>query len=220
MVDDKFKKLGNFSLLLGIVIITTFLMSNAIGLGRGGFDAYEILNLQTFYLIGGIFAFGLFLLFIYSVFITKDDGKYGSSIGFASLGEKPHFKFFKRFTVLQITLLSIIFFMLLGFLNYAYFAEIGIGQKSYTGISFLEAQQFTHVDSVIYSTFLIPGSENLGAALFCAFVMILIGLWARKTLMKDRDYSWLIIILPAVAIGIFGWINHQLRYFKLQITIF
>ena len=219
MTESRFKQIAKLSLVLSLVIIIVFLSTNMIGLAKGGFESSEILSLQTFYLIGGIFAFGLFLLAIYSIFIQKGDEKYGNSIGFVSLGRKPHVSFFKRFTHFQIFLLSLILFLILGLLNFALIDKIPFLQKSYTGVGFLESQQFTPTDSIIYSTLLIPGAENLGGALLFALVLVVLGIIARKRKMDFRDYKTLAIFVPAFLLGGFGVANHLLRYFGQEVSL-
>lgn len=213
------KGLARFFIQMAIVLTITFLASNFVGLMRGGFSAEEILKLQTFYLVGGIFAFAIMSFKLYQTFLVKDDKKFGKSVGFASLGRTPHLAFFKRFTGLQIFFLSLIIFLILGLVNLTFIAQTEFGQKSYTGVGFIEKQQFTILDSVIYSGLLIPGSENLGSGLLFAFVIVMLGVLARKVKFERSIHSYMIYILMPVVFLIFGVGNHLLRYRGSEVAL-
>ena len=208
------KKFWNFALLLAIVLIIGYSTTNFIGLSRSGFDSSETLSLQTFYLIGGIFAFILFLLQGYAIFI-KDDDEYGTSIGFSSIGGEPHLSFFERFSTFQLLWFSVILFLFLGLFNQFIFPE----QKSYTGTGVLQTQQFTPTDSLIYSTLLIPTAENLGSAVILAFLMIFGAYYFNKFGWSDVNYRIAIFLLIPIAFGTFGLGNHLLRYSGSEIAL-
>lgn len=216
-MDEKIRELAKFFLLLAIVLAVTFLLTNFIGLSRGGFDKPDSLNLQTFYLIAGIFALGLVCLKLWSVFYPKDD-KYGTSIGFAGKGF-PRLKIFNKLSLFQIFLISIMIFFSAGLFNF-YLSSSGIiAQKTYTGVGFLEKQQFTATDSIIYSTLLIPGSENLGFAFFYAIMLVLLVYIAHKTNMKDTTFLvFYFVVLPLMG-GAFGLGNHMLRYAGSELSL-
>ena len=133
----EFKSTGKFFLQLFLVLAVTYLLSNFIGLSRGGFESTEILSLQTSYLVAIAYAIMLISGKLYQISSKEGDSKFGDSVGFASLGEKPHVGFFKRFTSMQIGFLSFIFFSIIALLNMTL-----VGQKSYTGVGFLHVQQF------------------------------------------------------------------------------
>ncbi len=213
-----FNEKGVFYLQLAIVLAVTFLASNAIGLFRGGFSAAEILNLQSFYLIGISFAIIIFSAFKYEGSSPEGDKTYGNSVGFASLGEVPHFKFFARFTVPQIFMLFLIIFSVIAMVNIS-LVQQGFGQRTFTGVGFLEAEQFTPVDSIIYSTLLIPGSENLGAAALVALLIVFLGIFARRRKMQVGTYKTLLLILIVVALLAFGVSNHLLRYRGSEVAL-
>jgi len=206
--------LGKFFLTMGIVLFFTFLLSHFLGMVRGGFDVAEALNVQTWYLIAIAFAVGIVCFMIYQVAITKKDAKYGYSVGFASLGEKPHLSFFKRFTIFQLFLLSVIIFGAIGLVN-----TTMAPQTSYTGVGFLVQEEFTPIDSMLYSALLIPGAENIGCALVIAFVLVMIGIWARKTNMSAATFAILAILLVTIIGGLFGIGNHLLRYRGFETTL-
>src|SRR3990167_6807165 len=202
------KKFWNFALLLALILIVGYSTTNFIGLSRSGFDSSETLGLQSFYIIGGVFAFILFLLQGYAIFI-KDDDEYGTSIGFSSQEEEePYLSIFKGFSNFQLLWFSIIVFLFLGLLNQTIFPE----QKSYTGAGVLQTQQFTATDSLIYSTLLIPVAENLGSAVVIALLMISFAYFFNKWNISPINYTIAIFLAVPLAVGIFGLGNHLLRY--------
>lgn len=211
---------GKFFLQLFFVLVITYMLSNFIGLARGGFEAAEILNLQSFYYIGIAFAVILITGYLYERSSRRGDAKYGNSIGFASLGEKPHLKFFKRVTVPQLALVCMILFTILASVNISLVQE-GYGQRSYTGVGFLEAEQFTPTDSIIYSSTLIPGAENLGGAAFIALLILIIGILVRTGKIKVSPETHTVIIILVLIFGLmlFGLGNHLLRYGGSEVAL-
>src|SRR3990167_11057750 len=209
------KKFWNFALLLALILIIGYSTTNFIGLSRSGFDSSETLGLQTFYLIGGVFAFILFLLQGYAIFI-KDDDEYGTSIGFSSQEEEePYLSIFKGFSNFQLLWFSIIIFLFLGLLNQTIFPE----QKAYTGTKFLQSQQFTATDSLIYSTLLIPVAENLGSAVIIATIMIFFAYFFNKWNISKINYLITIFLVIPLSVGIYGLGNHLLRYAGSEIAL-
>jgi hypothetical protein len=203
------KEAGRFFLQLAIILIITYSLTNFIGLSRGGFESREILELQTFYIIGGVFALILMLLFLYQISTSEGDDIYGRGVGFSNLGGKPHIPIFKRFSTLQLGWLFVIVLLIFGALNI-----LGVfgAQRTYTGVGVLETQQFTPTDSLIYSTLLIPGSENFGFAVLAGILIVTLGILARKYKLKLEVYVVLVFISMIVLGGLFGLGNHQLRY--------
>ena len=172
------------------------------------------MRLQTFYYVGVAFAVILIVSYFYQRSSSKGDEKYGDGIAFSSLGEKPHMKFFKRFTTPQITLLCLILFGILGLINIT-----TVGQKTYTGVGALEVQQFTPVDSMLYSATLIPGAENLGSAAFISLLIVFLGILARKKKFSYGTYSALLFVIVVFGTALFGIGNHLLRYRSSEIAL-
>ena len=208
-----FKKIGNFLLLLGFVVFITFFLSNFIGLSRAGFESAEVINLQTFYIIAVAYALIVLFFYFYSVFVTKFDIVYGYSVGFNNQGEFPHLKLFKRFTTIQLTFFFFIIFLIFNIININFF-----GSQSYTGVGLLETQQFTETDSLVYSTLLIPGAENLGAAALIATILVIFGLFARKYKLSRFNFRVFLIILIILLVGLYGLGNHLIRYGGSEIS--
>lgn len=203
-MQDKTKNIVNFFLLAFVIGILTFLVPQSIGLGAGGFDSAEVLQQFGFYLVGGIFLLLLIVAFIIELIIKKGDERYGSSIAFSSQGQVPHMPFFKRFSNFQLFLLSTIVFGTMGLI------VTTLRQTSFIGYKTLE-QQFTPTAELMFSSLLIPGSENLGMALVIALCLIGLRIWARKVNMSKASFV-LLSFLIAIVGALYWLVNHLLRY--------
>lgn len=194
----------HFLLLIFLIGIVTFLLPQSIGLGAGGFDSTEVLQEFGFYLVGGVFLVLIIIAFVVELIIKKGDNRYGNSIAFADQGEVPHISFFKRFSSMQLFLLSTIFFGVL------FLIVTTVRQTSFIGYKTLE-QQFTPTAELLFSTFLVAGSENLGMALIIAACLIGLRMYARKTNMNKA--SFMVLSFLVAIVGATYWvINHLLRY--------
>jgi len=203
-MQENTKRIIHFLLLALVVGFITFLIPQSIGLGAGGFDTQAVLQQFGFYQVGGIFLVLLVIAFIINLVIKKGDERYGSSVAFADQGEIPHVPWFKKFSSLQLFLLSTIIFGII-FLGIS-----TVRQTSFIGYKSLE-QQFTPTAELMFSSLLIPGSENLGMAIVLAILLIGLGFWARKTNMGKTNF--IILAYFAAFIGGLYWvINHLLRY--------
>lgn len=203
-MNEKNKSLLRFALLSLVVGIVTFLIPSSIGLGAGGFDSTEVLSQFTFYLVGAVFFVFLCMAFVFEYVNKEKDSLYGSSIAFSSPGETPAIPIFKRFSNLQIALLSIIIFSILGLIP-------AFTQTTFTGISSIE-QQFTPTSQLLFSTFLIGGAENLGAALVIAASLVGLRILGRKYNWGKIEFISYSFLLVPILTGIYWVINHLLRY--------
>lgn len=195
-----------FLVLMGIIGFLTFLVPQSIGLGAAGFSSAETIATSNFYVYGGVFAIFVSLFFFASVLIKEDDEKYGSSIAFSSLGENPSPSFFKRFSLFQFAWLCTIFFGIAGLIS------LKMPQLTrFTEFVSLE-QQFTPTAELTYSTLLIPGAENLGLALVIAAAFLTLRFISRKTNMDSTSYKIMALTLIPLVGGLYGVINHLLRY--------
>lgn len=213
MADKKTKaiRLLTFS---AVMIFTAFLVSQMIGLGASGFDTPEILKQYTFYISGGIFLVGIICIAIVELLINKDDAKYGDTVCFVSVGEKPAIPIFKKMSLLQLFLISSIIFTSLGLFTFVFLKE-----QSFTGL-FVLPQQFNAVTSTMYSTLLIPIAENLGAAFVLALLFFFMRFYARKTNMSNLNFTFFIYTLFPIIVGVYGLANHLLRYGDQQTKLF
>lgn len=210
--SSKSKRIGNFALLMSIVLFFTFVIPKAIGLGKGGFDLREIFDKYLFYLDASVSALILLFIFVFFFVVTYKDSKYGDNNFFSTQGEFPSLPVFKNYSMLQLALLSIIISMSLGAFAFS------VNQQAFTDSIFLE-QQFTAVDNIIFSIFLVVGSENLGFASVILFSILFLQIFARRTNMTRENFqifSALVIIIPATIISI---ANHALRYSDSVISL-
>lgn len=204
MAKNYYVGLAIFSALLIFLMIA---VPQSIGLGKSGFDSQEVLTTFFFYAAPGIaFLFGILLLAFVERSIFAGDRKYGSGLGFWETGENPAIKIPLFKNPFALALLSFIFFTALGLVSFIFF-----DQQAFTGIGKLE-QQFTQTDNLLFNLFLVVPSENLGAYFIIAFTLFSLRMLARKTSMTSQNFRLFAWFLVPLAIGLYGVINHTLRY--------
>lgn len=205
-MEKKTKHIVNTLVLAAILIFVMVLVSQTIGLGRGGFDSTDVLTQFFFYIGPGIaYLAGILLLFAVGLYLTKNDKAYGNdSIAFSDLGEKPAFSFFKKFTQIQLLWLSTIVFFSVGLIAFL------TKQESFTGLRMLE-QQFTAIDSILFSSAMIPIAENLGLAFLIAMSLFGLRFISRKYNISSENFlGFAYFVVPLGAL--YGLANHLLRY--------
>lgn len=152
--------------------------------------------------------FGVSSIIVISMLIArfywKEDNFYTNSFGFFDIGSKitllP-----RKFTAIQLTLLSTIFFSTI------FLASNLLGSRGIFGSKFLP-QQFSKTQSLIFSTLQIPGSEEMMA-------IALVGLLVIATIYAGKKLKWNFETFRAVyftaiplIIGIFAVIWHISAY--------
>lgn len=192
-------------ILIAIVFFITYVISITLVLGNQEIANPNIsfqLNLFSLLIFTGV-------LILSSVIITfliiKKNNKYGDTIGFASLGISPAFPFWKRVSQLQLALGSLVFFGIM-FLIATLF-KVG----TLTGLRVLP-QQFSPVDSLIFSTFLVSGSENIFFAGLLGFVILILTLVAMKYNLSVSEYKQYYYGLSILVGIIFAIIWHLTAY--------
>jgi len=205
--------------LLGLILVIGSIMvliPQIIGFGREGFSQEEIYKQFTFYVQTGT-AYLLFtgIAFFVSFFIfRKYKESYGDSVAFSSQGETPSFSYFKKYSNLRLFLICFIIFGVLGLVNFI------TKQTVFTGVAVGSVgQQFTVVDSLLFSSALIPAAENAGAALVLALGLIGIRFWAKKANIGKNNFMMLCLFLIPILVGIYGVTNHLLRYSSSDIAL-
>lgn len=204
-MENKTKTILNFFGLSLFVGFIGFLVSQSIGLAGKGFDTQAILQQQSFYLSGGIFLLLIVCGFVIEYVIKKGDERYGNNILFANMGEKPSLPFFKKFSQFKMLYLSVIIFSILGMIMFV------TKQASFTGITPL-AEQFTPTAELLYSSTLVPISENLGLALVLLVTILVIRVFARKKNWTSNNFGIMVYLLVPLMGAIYWIINHLLRY--------
>lgn len=219
MVKFDKKNIVRLLIQVGIIIAILVLVPLTISLSKGGFDEPEVAQQFYFYEITGIgFLFGILILLILEIFITKGDTKYGNGNGFYLLGEKPSFSFFKRFTRPQITMLFFIGFSIIFLVSISLVQQGIIQSSTFTGVQVLP-QQFTSVDSLLFSSALIPTSENLGAAFVICLTLFIIRRIARKNNWSFKKFLIVSLISVPIITGIFGLAWHLWRYSGSEVAL-
>jgi hypothetical protein len=213
-MNPKTKKIVSVLSLASVLLFIMVLVSQSVGLAGTGFDTAAILNQFYFYVAPGIgFLLGIIAVFAIEMFITKGDEKYGSSILFAEPGEDPSLPFFKKIGLLHMFVLSLIVFGVLGLLNF-----VGT-QTIFTGVGVL-AHQFTPATNILYSSTLIPASENAGLAFLLSFVIFGYRFVARKLKMSKGNFQIFLYLLVPLSAGLYGTTNHILRYGSSDLNLF
>lgn len=219
-MTDKKKvyKIVSTLILAAIIIAIMILIPQSLGLGKGGFENELAFRQYVFYVQTGIgLLVGILILFVIEYLILNKDKEYGSSILFNSQGEFPSVGLFSRFSYIQLILLSIIFFFILGFLSFLSTQQTFFGLAE-TGIGSLP-QQFTPVDNFVYTLSLVPVSENIGLAFVLALGIVLFRYFARKYNMQKINFRIFCFFGGTLLAGLYGVINHLLRYSTSDISI-
>lgn len=210
--SSEFKELIIAMVMVAFSVFLGLLVPQTVGLGAGGFDSTNVLQQFTFYtpvLIGSMI---IILLCIVLVMYLSKESEYGDGVMFVSQGEYPAVPYFKKYSSIRLGWLSLIIFLTIGLWI------VRTGQKSFTGLRVLE-HQFTPVSSIIYSTFLIPFSENGGAAAVLAIFILTLVILSKKYNIYKGNYKYLIYFFVPVLIGIYGLVNHLLRYKSDQYSL-
>jgi len=210
-------KVARFLILL-ILMLGLFLFLDYYAFSTTGFDDPAVIEIRNFYFSSAVIASVILLASMFYV-ISEGEGdrKYGRSVGFASPGSKPGIRFFKRFTIFQITLISLILFLIVGLAN---FQGMFGAQKTYTGVGTLvEKQQFTEGQSLLYTLFLVPTAENLPFYALLAILSIGWGLFARKKNLNFGLYTGILFLFALIIGGLYGRGMHQIVYGASDISL-
>lgn len=212
-MESETKEVIGTAVLSAFLILIMATITQTVGLSRGGFDNTQVLQQFYFYIGSGIaFLVGILALFVAELYIKNKEGEFGgNSLAFNSPGQIPAIPWFKNLSNIQlIWLCSIIFSTISLWLSLT-------SQTSFTGIKFLE-NQFTKVDSAIFSAGLIPASENLGLAFVIACTIFGVRYLARKHNITSENFMGLAWFSVIVA-GVYGILNHIMRYGGSDISL-
>ena len=215
MVSENVKKIIRMLSLTGVLLFIAVLFVQSLGLFATGFESESILQQYFFYTAPAIgFLLGILIFWFIEFLIKKDDNKYGNSIGYSNQGEYPSLPYFKKFSNFRLFLGSLIIFSILGFTIFIFG-----NQGTFTGLQILP-QQFSEAASLMFSSALIPISENAGAGFFIAFLFWGIRRLARKYSWKKANFlvlSW--VVIPMIS-GVYGVLNHVLRYSSSETALY
>lgn len=185
-------------LIMLILAVAITVVSGFIGFGKQGFDISSVFQQFTVYVGFGIGSLiGILFLEIYFRTKAKDSET-------STFFNSPRFKFLSN--PIQLLLLSLIVFSVLGFVTTAFHQN-----TFFLGIGTLK-EQFTTFDGILYNWTLVVTSENLGASLFAGLLVLFLYLAAEKWKFKGQNFKYLAILLFIVSFVIYGFVLHQLRY--------
>lgn len=195
------------TLILSVILLVIMVQfTRTLGLFARGFDSQAIFEQFLFYVAPGISLLVIVLaVFFIEILITSKDSKYGNSIAFADQGEFPAIPIFKLITPLGLLLISLTISVILGAV--ALFTQ----QQTFTGLAVLP-QQFTAVSSTIFSSALIPISENLDTGALLAVLFLVLRIIARRTDMNKGAFATYVYFFGTLLSGITGVLNHLFRY--------
>lgn len=200
---DTKKRIIGALILTAVIILLGIIIPLTLGLGTGEIAEQEVANQIDFYQ-----KFYWALIVIWAVFLTfillKNNNRYGDNMGFFG-GEKPAIPFFRRFSAVQLTLISLIFFGILFLIANSF--ELG----GFTGLRVLP-QQFTPTQSLLFSTLLIPAPENLLLGAIISLFALGLTLFAMKIKMPPKEYATYLFIGLFVLGATFGIIWHRTAY--------
>jgi len=207
-------KIVSTLLLSGVLLSIIYLIPLLIGFGKGGFSEEAILKqFQIYNPLGTAMLVGVLIFYLIEHFVMKGDEKYGSTIYFNSQGEGASLPFFKRFSNFKLFFFFSIIFGILGLLNTAF------TKQTFIGVAVLQ-QQFTKLDSLLFSSSLVPASENLISAFVLALSITILLLIARSKDMSSMNFKILTYFLIPLIVGLFGLFLHFLRYSGTDINLF
>ena len=199
------------SLFLFAIVIG--LSTSTLSLAKGGLEDLNIQRQFTFYLSSSIWMGLIVICLIFAEFlIIKGDNEFGDGLGFYSLGELPHLKFFENFSGLQLTWLFSIVFLILGLLNILLIPHLPFLQNTYTGVGVLQTQQFSETDSLLFSTLLVPAAETIWAIAVIALVIGTVRFFARRFNIGEFNFVILCMFLVPLIMFIFGITWHNQVY--------
>lgn len=189
-----------------IIILCLVLVPYFLGFARTGFENENIFRQYMVYAyFGGIMLFGILMIAFIEILVKEKDKLYGDGIGFVNQGEYPSLKFFGKFSTLQIALASLLIIVSLAFMNFL------TVKQSFFQIA-TTAQQFTPTDSLVFRTFLVPLSENLGLAFLLAVFIFGLRWWCRKKNISKENF-WIFALVGVIFLsGGYGFGLHQLVY--------
>ena len=204
-----------FLTLMAILFMVGFFLPWTIILGKAGLLHEDIANQLDIYSKIFIFIIGVIILYV-SNLIWKQNNKYGDNIGIFNKEET----IFRDFTYPQMTLLSFIIFPI-------FFLIANVTQNLKDGLFGLRVlpQQFSPIDSLLVSTAQIPIAENLMAAFFIGFIVLILMVIAITTNMKKEYFKTYRLVFVTLGLGILGYIWHLTAYpgsdiAKLTVGIF
>lgn len=204
MSNDTKRRLVGALITTAVIILLGLIIPLTLGLGSQSIYDEGVGDIIDFY---QKFYWSLAVIWavIIAFIIIGKNNKYGDSIGFYGIRQKPAFKFFRNFSAIQLTLLSLITFSSLFLM--ANLLKLG----GFTGLRVLP-QQFSKTQSLLFSTLLIPVSENLLLGAVIALYVLGLTVLAIKFNWTVSDYLIYLFVGLFLVAGTTGVIWHNTAY--------
>ena len=145
--------------------------------------SFKLFLFSLILIIGSVGA----LVIYFTRYFWRKDNKYGDSFGFYNIGEKPALSIFKNFSPFQLALLSLIIFSSI-FLTANLLQTSGIIASNQFTSTIVLSQQFSKTDSLMFSTFLVPISEEALNIFVMGLLVILLIFIAVKYKLSFSDF--------------------------------
>lgn len=192
--------------LAGIVLTFSVLLSTIYAGAKGEIlsdSVKDILNSYRAFCIGGIFC----ILIFYFILLLMEDDEYGDSVLFNSVGDFPSFKIPFVPNGWALGLLSIIVFTIIGLLT-------TLNQQSYVSFSDTPFTQeaFSPVQSIVFTSLLVPGSENAVAGGLIAIAIAFAYMFARRQDWSSINYRLVIGLISVIIPTAYSVALHYTRY--------
>jgi len=192
-------------LILAVLILFGFLIPQTFVLAEGElFNEQLTFQSNLFNLI--LFGSSIGLMLVFGAFyLWKKNDKHTDNLGFAGDGKLYGTQWWHKFDPLQRLIIS---FLLMGFVfSVSTFLRLG----TFTQLRFLP-QQFTPAKSLIFSTLMIPISENVMAQFVIALTVLLLTIVAIRYDVKHEEYKWYILISVPLILGSLAMLWHRTAY--------
>lgn len=158
------------------------------------------------------------LAIYFTRYFWRRDNKYGDSFGFFNIGEKPALSIFKNFGAFQLALLLLIIFSSL-FLTANLLQNSGIIQSNKFTSTIVLSQQFSKTDSLLFSTFLVPISEEALNIFVIGLLVLALIFIAVKYKLSFTDFRIYYFVMIPILSGILAVLWHMNAYANSDIGL-
>lgn len=197
-------------ILLGLMLLIGYVIPVTLVLGNSEITNAEYsfqLTLFSQILFAGVIGIGVLY---FGRYLMKKDDKYLNSFGFFDIGEAV--PYFKRFTAVQLGLLSSILVSTLFLISsYLKFGGFTSGR--------VLPMQFSPIQGLVFSSLLIPTSEEAMALFVVGMMVLALVLVAIKYKIPKNDFMIYYFVVIPVLLGIVATIWHVSAYSNSSINL-
>lgn len=210
MGKGEFKeKIKNDLILILIFLVMLVLVTAGYAFSKGGFDELFIQGIFGTYMAVALGSSIIILICRWYLIYIVNSKEYGDSVLFNSQGERPSvLPFLKKISLTNMIAGSFITSAIL-----SYFIILNQQKRIFADPTII-LQQFTALESNIFSILLIPIAEGLALSAFLAIIRVVTVRMAIKGKWGIKQYVAIMIIIMTIASGIFGVLNHKSVYVK------